>query len=65
MDGRIQQLHLRVPGEKESGKRVINFYAERELCLDNKYFTHEYMLIVCGLYLQMGLRRENIRGGRE
>ena len=30
-----------VPGENENGRRVVEFCAERGLCVDNTYFKHK------------------------
>ena len=32
---------LGVQGEKDNGRRVIGFCAERRLCLGNTYFKHK------------------------
>ena len=29
-----------VPGENDNGKKVVDFCAERELCVGNTYFKH-------------------------
>ena len=29
-----------VPEENDNGRRVVQFYTERGLCLDNTYFKH-------------------------
>ena len=30
-----------VPGENDKGRRVVEFFAERGLCVDNTYFEHK------------------------
>ena len=33
-----------VPGESDNGRRVVEFYAERGLCVGNTYFKHMFYI---------------------
>ena len=35
---------FRVPGENDNGRRVVEFCAERGLCVGNTYFKHRNLL---------------------
>ena len=41
-----------VPGDKDNDRRVVEFYAERGLCMSNTYFRHrslhKYIRVVMG-----------------
>ena len=32
-----------VPEENDNGRRLVDFYAERGLCVCNTYFEHEFV----------------------
>ena len=32
-----------VPEENDNGRRLVDFYAERGLCVYNTYFEHEFV----------------------
>ena len=38
-----------VPGENDNGKRVLEFCAERGMCVDNIYFEHSSLHMYSGV----------------